>query len=151
VAQHDVSADNVTRTDLSDISRHVETAAEYLDSRDAGSSVDEKLVRAMLDSGQLYGYVDHIRKTDEKYVVVDYKTNDVSRSRLIDAKSDHYEWQMKAYAVALHQSDPGMNVDATLLFTEADAQRAFHWSPDELEELETELDAAIRSRLSNHL
>ncbi|WP_248895417.1 UvrD-helicase domain-containing protein [Haloplanus halobius] len=149
--QHEVSSDNVTQTDLSDISRHVATASEYLNSLDEGGTVDEKMVRAMLDSGQLYGYVDHISKTDGGYHVVDYKTNDISRPHQIEAKSDYYEWQMKAYAVALHQSNPQMDVEATLLFTEAGAQRSFLWSPEELEDLETELDATVCSRLSTHL
>jgi ATP-dependent helicase/nuclease subunit A len=149
--QHDVSADTVTQTDLSDISRHVATAAEYLISLEEGGSVDEKMVRAILDSGQLYGYVDHISKTDGGFHVVDYKTNDISRPQLIDAKSDYYEWQMKAYAVALHQSDPQMPVEVTLLFTEAGVQRSFRWSPDELQDVETELDATVSSRLSTHL
>lgn len=141
----------MTQTDLSDISRHVATASEYLTSLDEGGSVDEKMVRAMLDSGQLYGYADHISKTDGGYHVIDYKTNDISRPHLIDAKSNYYVWQMKAYAVALHQSNPQMNVEATLLFTEAGVRRPFQWSPEELEDLETELDATVCSRLSTHL
>jgi ATP-dependent exoDNAse (exonuclease V) beta subunit len=149
--QHDVNPDRLSESDVTAILRHVNSAVEYLDSLDWDGGVDEKMVRAMLDSGQLYGYIDHISKMDDGYSVVDYKTNDISRSQLIDAKSDYYEWQMKAYAVSLHQSNPQMNVEATLLFTETDAQRSFHWSPGELEELETELDAAISSRLSNHL
>jgi ATP-dependent helicase/nuclease subunit A len=149
--QHDVNPDRLSESDVTAILRHVNSAVEYLDSLDWDGGVDEKMVRAMLDSGQLYGYIDHISKMDDGYSVVDYKTNDISRSQLIDAKSDYYEWQMKAYAVSLHQSNPQMNVEATLLFTETDAQRSFHWSPGELEELETELDAAICSRLSNHL
>lgn len=101
------------------------SAAEYLDSPDGDGGVDENMVRAILDSGQLYGNVDYLSTTGDEYHVVDYKTNYISNAQLIDAKSELYKWQMKAYAVALHQFDPDKHVEATLLFTEADAQRLF--------------------------
>lgn len=39
---------------------------------------------------------------------------------------------MRAYAAALHQSDPERGVRATLLFTEAGVTREYEWTEDEL-------------------
>jgi ATP-dependent helicase/nuclease subunit A len=148
--QHDVHPDRLAESDVTEILRHVNSAVEYLNSLERDGGVDEKMVRATLDSGQLYGNIDHLSVTGDEYQVVDYKTNNISSPQLIDAKSEYYKWQMKAYAVALHQFNPDKHVEATLLFTEVGAQRSFRWNPGELAELTTDLNATVRSSLSGH-
>ncbi len=146
--QHDVDPSCVDDSDVSEIQRHAHTIAEFLDDGVADSSLDEKPARATLASGEVYGDIDYLAVADDAYHIVDYKTNDITDSATIDEKESFYEWQLKAYAVALYQADPDRRVCATLLFTEAGESRQFDWDADDLESIQDELDEEIRTRLS---
>lgn len=148
--EHDVDTDRVYGEDIAEMQRHLRAALDYLEGID-GHPVEEKSVRATLESGEVYGDIDHLSVTDDEYHIVDYKTDAITDLEALDEKADLYEWQMKAYVVALHQTAPERSVRATLLFTEAGKPRTFEWEPDELADLQVELEEAIRFRLSGFI
>jgi hypothetical protein len=81
----------------------------------------------------------------------DYKTNRLDSADDIDAKERHYRWQMLAYAVALHQTDPSRSVRATLLFTDLAEPRTLSWSPAELADHASSLPERIVKHLASEL
>lgn len=149
--QHDVDPSRIDGSNIAQVQRHAQRAIDYLDSVDAVHTVDEKPVRATLGSGEVYGDIDHLSVTDDTYHIVDYKTNAITDLEAIEEKASFYEWQMKAYAVALYQADRKRTVEATLLFTEANEPKRYKWSPDELADLYAELDTVIKTSLSGIL
>lgn len=143
---HNVTPDRVSADDVTELRRHRRVAQEFLAGLD-GTAVAERPVRALLDGGEVYGDIDHLLVTPDTYHIVDFKTNVVDDPGEIPAKASSYSWQLRAYAVGLHQSDPDRDVQATLLFTDADETWVVEWTAAELD-IETErLDSAIRSSL----
>ena len=131
-------------SDITELQDHLRTAVEFVEGLQ-GTAVDEKPVRATLDSGEVYGDIDRLVVTDDAFHVVDYKTSAVEDRARIQEQAEHHAWQMRAYAIALHQADPGREAEATLLFTASDHQERFHWSPEDFESLTQELDTRIAS------
>jgi len=144
--QHDAEVSQVTDTDIAELQEHLRTAIEFVDDLD-GNAVDEKSVRAILDGGEVYGDIDRLVISDDGYHIVDYKTNAISDSSVIEEKVDGYSWQMRAYATALHQADSDRSVRATLLFTNIGQAVNLEWETEELDELSVDIDQAIRSRI----
>ncbi|WP_049893917.1 exodeoxyribonuclease V subunit beta [Salinarchaeum sp. Harcht-Bsk1] len=134
-------------SDISELQAHVRTAVEFVEGIQ-GTAVDEKPVRATLESGEVYKDIDRLVVTEDAFHVVDYKTSAVEDRARIQEKAEHHAWQMRAYAVALHQADPEREVEATLLFTTSDHPERFHWIPEDLESLTEELDARIASTVA---
>ena len=143
---HDVAPDRVSADDVAELRRHRRVAREFLAGLD-GTTAAERPVRARLDGGEVYGDIDHLAVTPDTYHIVDFKTNVVDDPDEIPAKASSYNWQLRAYAVGLHQSDPDRDVRATLLFTDADETWATEWAADELDFEAERLDSAIRSSL----
>jgi ATP-dependent helicase/nuclease subunit A len=149
--QHGVDNRRVDDDDIVEMRRHLRTAREYLSGIDFDHSVEEKPVRATLESGEVYGDIDYLAVTDNEYHIVDYKTNNITDPASIEEKREFYGWQMKAYAVALYQTEPERDVQATLLFTKAGEPRQFEWTPNDLADLRFELEEDIRSSLSTFI
>jgi len=144
--RHDVDRDRIDVDDVTEMQRHVRTANEYLEGVD-GHAIDEKSVRADLGSGEVFGDIDRLVVTDEAYHIVDYKTNRISSPEDIDAHVAHYEWQMKAYATALHQLNGNRSVTATILFTDCNHPERLEWESYAVDELSREIAETLASRI----
>lgn len=149
--QEDVSVDRVDDNDLAELQRHLRVAQTFIDGLEADVIAEERPVRVALEHGETYGDIDFLAVTNDAYHIVDYKTNKITAQEALTNKAQHYKWQLVAYAVALHQSDPHRNVTATLLFTEAGESRDFSWTGSELDELTTTLDRKICTALKDSL
>lgn len=149
VVQADISMERIDDSDVTELQRHLRVAREHLGGIDAPVTADERRVQATLEHGETYGEIDHLAVFDDTYQIVDYKTNKITDPEVIDEKARDYAWQMRAYAVALHQSDPTREVQATLLFTEAGESWEFEWSVEELVTQETRLDETICAALGD--
>jgi ATP-dependent helicase/nuclease subunit A len=149
--QGEAEVEAVTSAELERLSSHLESANEYLASIGSAHSFDEREVHASLRNGEVYGDIDRLVVEGEGYHIIDYKTNALTTEAEIDAKAAHYAWQLRAYAVALYQTDPDRAVEATLVFTEQGVTRSYEWTPIELSELAAELDFEICRSVSNVL
>lgn len=149
--QADVARDRVDEEDVIELRSHLAVAREYLDGLQSSTTADERRVQATLENGETYGDIDHLSVADKAYHIVDYKTNKITDPSKLDEKADQYKWQMRAYAVALYQSDPSREVQATLLFTETGEPRTFSWTPEELAKVEQTLDQEISAKLADLL
>ncbi|MDS0300911.1 UvrD-helicase domain-containing protein [Halogeometricum sp. S1BR25-6] len=98
------------------------------------------------DLGTIVGIIDRVLVTPDSYIVVDYKTDSVNGDQL-RKKAEHYETQIRAYALALHQQDPSRYVDGRLYFTGAETEWMIEWSPSELatglDDLQTDLEGIL--------
>ncbi|MGM0718203.1 MAG: UvrD-helicase domain-containing protein, partial [Halobacteriota archaeon] len=124
--------------DLERILRDAARAIEFVDDYEAGlenpTSYDELSVTARFDGVQVIGDIDHLVVTDEAYHVLDYKTNAIETMG-VDALADYYWPQLKAYAAALHQSDPNREVHLVLYFTNCDESRVRSFALTDLDSL----------------
>jgi ATP-dependent helicase/nuclease subunit A len=148
--REDVDRARIRTGDIVEMQQHVRTAIDYLDELE-GSVVDEKPVRANLESGEVYGDIDHLVVSEDVFHIVDYKTNSIAGAGDIEDLARHYRWQMAAYAASLHEADPFRSVEATLLFSDQGLSKSFAWNPDELEQLGQELDSELRRQLLEHV
>jgi hypothetical protein len=67
----------------------------------------------------------------------------VVRNRDLDDLVAYYRAQLRAYAVALHQSDPNRTVHLVLYFTDAPEARTERFDPADLDNLGERIDAEI--------
>lgn len=143
----DASPDAVTPAVVTELEEHVSTARSYIASLPDGAVADERSVTVSLPSGEVYGDIDHLVVTEDAFHIVDYKTNQLQTAAAAKTAATQYQWQLRAYAVALHQTDPDRAVTASLVFTDVDADVEYSWAPADLEALETTLDSEIRQSL----
>jgi len=148
--EHNIALDRFDEDTLRELSEHIDFAIAYLHeaTADADWSVDEIRVEADLTGGEIQGYIDHLSCDGSLYHIIDYKTNNVDSIEELELEAKKYRWQMRAYAVALHQIDPTNRVQATLLFTELDESITMEWTPAELDSLTETLSSEIRQRLN---
>jgi ATP-dependent helicase/nuclease subunit A len=129
---------------------YAERAIEYVDEYEATRSVtsthDELSVVARFDDARIEGDIDHLVVTPDAFHVIDYKTNNL-RNRDVDDLVEYYQAQLRAYAVALHQSDPERAVCLVLYFTDGPEARVERFEPSELDDLCTQIEAKITERL----
>ena len=147
--EHNIALDRFDEDTLSELSEHIRSAIEHVHEAtdDADWNVDEIRVQADLTGGEVQGYIDHLSCDESLYHIIDYKTNNVDTIEDIESEAKKYRWQMRAYAVALHQIDPTNHVRATLLFTELDETVTMDWTPAELDSLTETLSSEITQRL----
>jgi ATP-dependent helicase/nuclease subunit A len=135
-----------TDADVERVVTAAERAVSFVQRYESGLDVqarrDEVSVAARLDGGRVVGDVDHLVVTRDAFHVLDYKTNDTS-DRSVNALAEHYWPQLRAYAVALHQSDPSRDVHLTLYFTDADESRQVRLGSDEVAAAERSIRAAL--------
>ena len=148
--EHDVSLNGLDDATLRELSEHIGTAVQFLEEETAAAewSVDEIRVQADLNGGEVQGYIDHLSYSESTYHIVDYKTNKVESIEDIESDAKKYRWQMRAYAAALHQTDPDDSVRATLLFTELGEPLTMEWGPEELGKLTETLSSEITQQLN---
>jgi ATP-dependent helicase/nuclease subunit A len=143
---------DLSEADRETIHEHATRATAFVDDLHADHEVtatyDELRVTAEFDDGEVSGFVDHLVVTPEGYHVVDYKTNDLTAAA-VPAKAEFYEWQLLAYALALHQNEPKKSVTATVYFTGPEEAHLFEWSPTDLEEKADELAERVRRRVAD--
>ncbi|MFW5949822.1 MAG: UvrD-helicase domain-containing protein [archaeon] len=134
--------ESVTDGDLDRVLTYADRAVEFVDQYEASRSVtatfDELSVVVRFDDARIVGDVDHLVVTPDAYHVIDYKTNSLAGRDLEDLV-DYYRPQLRAYAVALYQSDPGRAVRSVLYFTDGDQARVEEFSPEELGVLESDV------------
>jgi len=147
--QHDVQQSRIGTDDISEIQRHLRSAIGYLDGVDGHSAVEEKAVRADLEWGEVFGYIDRLVVSDQAFHIIDYKTNRITSKHTLENSERRYLWQLKAYAAALHQADPSRDIKATLLFTDVGDSRSVKWTANELEDNEVELHRAVSDSLGS--
>jgi ATP-dependent helicase/nuclease subunit A len=104
---------------------------------------DELLVRAELDDGEVFGYVDHLLVTPSCYHVVDYKTGSVENG--VEEAAREYVEQLKAYAVALMADDPARDVSVSLVFTEPRKEWNRRFDSAEIASVRDEIRSVLRS------
>jgi ATP-dependent helicase/nuclease subunit A len=84
---------------------------------------------------QVSGDIDHLSVTNNGYLIVDYKTSDLS-GQSIDHLTKHYLTQLVAYAGALKQADPSATTfDIALVFTDTGATRSRKLTRSDVKEL----------------
>jgi ATP-dependent helicase/nuclease subunit A len=138
--------ESLTADDRERITTYAERAIDYVDEYEAARTVtsthDELSVVARFDGARVEGDIDHLVVTPDAFHVIDYKTNDL-RTRDLDGLVAYYRAQLRAYAVALHQSDPNRTVHLVLYFTDAPEARTERFDPADLDNLGERIDAEI--------
>jgi len=134
--------ESLTDEDRDRVLRYADRAVEFVDQYEASRSVtntfDELSVVARFDDARIVGDIDHLVVTPDAFHVIDYKTNSL-RGRDLDDLVEYYRPQLRAYAVALHQSDPDRAVRSVLYFTDGDRARVEEFSSTELRALEADV------------
>ncbi|MFC7079511.1 PD-(D/E)XK nuclease family protein [Halorussus caseinilyticus] len=97
---------------------------------------------ARFDAGRVVGEIDLLLVTDERFVVLDYKTDETSTRSVDDLAEKHWP-QLEVYAAALAQSDPNRTVETVLYFTAADTERRQEFDAFDLEDLQTDLETRL--------
>jgi ATP-dependent helicase/nuclease subunit A len=82
----------------------------------APDALAEVPLAAMVEGRVIAGKVDRLHVSDDRVLVVDFKTNRRAPATLADAPESHLK-QMAAYAAALARVFPGRTVEAALLYT----------------------------------
>ena len=143
-------AEPLTPSQRERIVDHADRSLAYVDELhercDVEHTYDELAVAVEFARGEISGFVDHLVVTPDTYHLVDYKTNDVDADE-VPEKADYYRTQMEAYAIALHQQAPDRRVTATLYFTTPGEPFRLDWSPDELDDLESRVEAEIHEAM----
>ena len=95
----------------------------------------ELSVTLELDRLEVRGDIDHLSVTENGYLIVDYKTSDLSEQSL-DRLVEHYLPQLIAYAGALRQADEeATEFEIGLVFTDIGVCRSRTLSRDDIEVL----------------
>jgi ATP-dependent helicase/nuclease subunit A len=135
-----------TREDLDQIVEYAErglSAREALvESYDPNAVHEEVSVVARFDAGRVVGEIDLLLVTDERFVVLDYKTDETNTRSVDDLAEKHWP-QLEVYAAALAQSDPNRTVEAVLHFTAADTERRQEFDVFDLEDLQDDLETRL--------
>jgi ATP-dependent helicase/nuclease subunit A len=84
----------------------------------APDALAEAPIAAVVDGQVIAGTVDRLRVTEDRVLLVDFKTNRRAPATLDEAPPSHLK-QIAAYAAALEQIFPGRQVVAGLLYTSA--------------------------------
>jgi ATP-dependent helicase/nuclease subunit A len=138
--------ESLTDNDRERILTYAERAIEYVDEYEATRSVtsthDEMSVVARFDDARIEGDIDHLVVTPDAFHVIDYKTNSLQNRDLEDLV-EYYRAQLRAYAVALHQSDPERAVCLVLYFTDGSEARVERFEPSGLDDLCTRIEAEL--------
>ncbi|MFC7079429.1 PD-(D/E)XK nuclease family protein [Halorussus caseinilyticus] len=113
-----------------------------VESYDPNTVHEEVSVVARFDAGRVVGEIDLLLVTDERFVVLDYKTDETSTRSVDDLAEKHWP-QLEVYAAALAQSDPNRTVETVLYFTAADTERRQEFDAFDLEDLQTDLETRL--------
>jgi ATP-dependent helicase/nuclease subunit A len=115
---------------------------ELADTLDVSRQYDELAVTADLDSGEVFGYVDHLLVTPSRYHIVDYKTGSVAPDG-VEAAGREYLEQMKPYAVAVSE-DSDRDVVISVVFTEREESWTVRLNSEELVQIRDEIEGELR-------
>jgi ATP-dependent helicase/nuclease subunit A len=85
---------------------------------------------------------DRLLVLPDAFHIIDYKTNDLSATTS-DELAAHYRPQMLAYALALLQHDRTRDVRASLRFIDEGIEERFHWDPEQMAEIKSELRSMV--------
>lgn len=113
--------------------RGIDAVDALLGSVDASATYQELPVTLTLDTGAIAGTIDHLTVTPERYVITDFKTDDMT-DRTPEAHAEGYWPQLAAYACALQAGEPRPRVTCRLVFTDCDATIERTLDAAELEE-----------------
>lgn len=108
-------ADASRRAELTDLACSVIDDARFADVF-APDALAEVPLAAVVEGRVVAGKVDRLLVTDQRVLVVDFKTNRRAPTSLAAAPESHLR-QMAAYAAALAQVFPGRTIEAALLYT----------------------------------
>ncbi|WP_423743111.1 UvrD-helicase domain-containing protein (plasmid) [Haladaptatus sp. SPP-AMP-3] len=122
--------------------RGLSTREALVKSYDPNTIHEEVSVIARFDAGRVVGEIDLLLVTDERFVVLDYKTDETSTRSVDDLAEKHWP-QLEVYAVALAQSDPNRTVETVLYFTDADTKRRQEFDVFDLEDLQDDLETRL--------
>ncbi|AUX09885.1 ATP-dependent helicase/nuclease subunit A [Halalkaliarchaeum desulfuricum] len=107
---------------------------------------DEVQVTARFSAGRVIGDIDHLSITPTGYHVVDYKTSDLA-GRAVETLTEYYLPQLRVYACALYQADPGLeSVDLRLVFTDEGITERVQLGPSEIEADIDRYDSLLQQR-----
>ncbi|MEZ3145544.1 UvrD-helicase domain-containing protein [Halobaculum sp. MBLA0143] len=98
--------------------RGLATRERLLERVDPASVHAELPVTARFDAGRIVGEIDLLVVTDERYVVLDYKTDATEGVAVDDLAATHWP-QLRVYAAALAEREDGRDVELRLCFTDA--------------------------------
>jgi len=143
-----------------DVDAICEHAARGLASREAlvdrvdPASVHEELaVTARFDNGRVVGEIDLLAVADDRYVVLDYKTDTADGVAVDDLAATHWP-QLRVYAAALAERDDDRDVELRLCFTdvtEADGRvRTQTLDALDLADCRDEIEQHLAERRSSH-
>lgn len=126
---------------------HVQTAQKTLDRLEKKHQIrsrhSEVMVQANIGPMRVSGIIDHLVETDNGYLVVDYKTNDLS-SQSVDMLTDRYLLQLIPYAAAVFQADNATtSVTIALIFTDAGILEQRTLTGDDLETIQAWVETNI--------
>lgn len=137
-----VNGFTITEPTLEEVLEHANDAKEFLTSEEAryGASETYEEVSVAVDVGDLrvVGDIDHLRVTDEAFIITDYKTNRIGR-QTTESLAEHYRPQMMSYALSLLRFTPHRSVSAQLRFTDAQTTESFQWDSGDQDTLVAEL------------
>lgn len=71
-----------------------------------------------------------IQGPDDKWIVVDYKSNDISRTGRIEQLTDYYAPQLELYALALSRAGVGKVSECVLVFLNGPTVKRWAFQPD---------------------
>lgn len=80
---------------------------------------EELSVTARVDGGRVVGEIDVLLVTDDRYVVLDYKTDTTAGVDVDELAATHWP-QLRVYAAALAERDDDRTVELCLCFTDVD-------------------------------
>jgi len=133
---------SLSESDLADIIAHVDDATSFLSDQATKypntETYAELTISVDVGEYQIVGDIDHLRVTPDRFVITDYKTNDLS-SRSPEALATQYRPQMMSYAVGLMEHDSHRDIEANLRFTDAGRTETFVWSPTDQQRLIDEI------------
>ncbi len=99
----------------------------------------------VLDHSLIRGTVDRVLMTEDRLLILDYKTNQIKKDEF-EEESKKYKLQMEIYALALYQLTGIERIQCKLYFMEVDRFCDFHFNLPELKEIQQNL-----SRLTDEI
>ncbi|WP_262181493.1 PD-(D/E)XK nuclease family protein, partial [Haloarcula laminariae] len=124
---------------------HADRAIAYVERQMEGGTAryDELELTANLPGGELYGFIDCLLVTGDRYHIIDYKTGNHDTADL-EAKTDYYQAQLDAYAAMLEATGDPNRVTTSLYYTACDVAHSKTYDSEELSTIVDDIDRRIR-------